>query len=85
MLTLHERATKFIQDNPARAAADVYQFMGKDLLAPELVNQIVLAARNQFYTDFNTVRDAADGIMNYMVQEKLLAGPVDLSRIFYKP
>ena len=85
LLMLQERATQFIKDNPARAAEHVYQYIGKDLLDRRLVDKIVVEAKDQFDTSLDAIEWPSRQIMDYMVDDQLLAKPIDLNRLFYRP
>ncbi len=81
LLELHRRATRFVRENPARAAAHFHKYVAHGLVDEKVLEDSIRIAPERFDDRLGPLRASIQTIADFMVGHGYLSKPTDAARI----
>lgn len=82
LVALHVRATELLSKEPARAAKDVYKFVGEGLVELATIEKAIAAPTSHFIADPRQIIPATQEMVDFSGEIGVLDKPVDLGLLF---
>jgi NitT/TauT family transport system substrate-binding protein len=82
LVALHIRATELIEKDPQRAGRDVYDAIGKGLVAEDTIQAAMRSKQNQFVSDPRTIVEGTKAMHDFQLEIGALKEPVPLDALF---
>ncbi|HWI28541.1 MAG TPA: ABC transporter substrate-binding protein [Stellaceae bacterium] len=82
LVALHIRATELLHSDPARAARDIYPFLGQGLVPLATIERAVRSPVSHFVSDPRKIVDATREMRDFSKEIGTLAKPVPVKELF---
>ncbi len=82
LVELHERATRYLQENPAEAAAIVASYIGDGLIPEETLQRAIEGPSTNYAADPRRIVDSTQRMHDFQLNQGSLASPVPLDSLF---